>query len=229
MPAEILAVAVGGCAVLLLLVLLRGPGPHLLVVAATMVGLACWLVATLRRARQERVILVRRASVITCCDAFAAELRAGVGARSALRRACLETPDLMVVARSAELGLDVEAALRLAASRPGLESVRLLAAAWQVAAESGAALADVLDRLADGLRAEEELRVEVRAGLAPARATARMFAFLPVFGVLLGTSIGVDPVGFLLDTSWGLACLVVGIALSVAGVAWVDRIARAAE
>ena len=58
-----------------------------------------------------------------------------------------------------------------------------------------AALAVVLDRIGVGLRDEEEARAEVAASLAPARATAKLLAGLPVFGLALGMSMGARPLG----------------------------------
>ena len=65
--------------------------------------------------------------------------------------------------------------------------------------------------------------------LAGPRATAALLGALPAVGVLLGTGLGAAPLDVLLRTSWGLGCLVLGSLLTIAGVAWTERIARAAE
>ncbi len=104
-----------------------------------------------------------------------------------------------------------------------------MAAAWEVAGSSGTALASVLDRTARGLRDDDDARAEVLAALGPPRATARMLALLPLFGLALGASIGAHPIEFLVGTSWGLGCLFGGVGLALVGVWWVERLAAAAE
>ena len=74
-----------------------------------------------------------------------------------------------------------------------------LAAAWRVVELTGARLAGPAARLAEAARADEAVRREVAAQLAGPRATALLLALLPCAGVLLGTALGADPAGFLLD------------------------------
>ena len=56
----------------------------------------------------------------------------------------------------------------------------MIAACWDVAARTGAALAPARDRAAETLRQEEALRNEVTAQLAGARASAPLMAGLPM-------------------------------------------------
>jgi tight adherence protein B len=98
-----------------------------------------------------------------------------------------------------------------------------------VAVDQGAGLAAGLDRLATALRAERDQRSDLRAQLAGARATAVMLAGLPALGLLIGTTLGADPLHVLLHTPAGLGCLLVGGALEASGVWWVLRIVRGAE
>lgn len=178
----------------------------------------------LRRARQQR-----RRTTIMLCDALAAELRGGLAAVAAVVRACEGVPDLSAVAATARLGGDIPGALRAAAGGPGAEGLRAVAAAWDVGAGSGAALAGVLDQVAATLRSDEDARAEVAAALGPPRATAKMLAILPLAGIALGESMGAHPVSFLLNTPWGLGCLTTGVVLAMTGVWWVEGLASAAE
>jgi tight adherence protein B len=171
----------------------------------------------------------RRHEVIDVCDALVAEMRAGLPAQRAVTNACSLCPELAGVAASARLGGDIVAALTTAAQRPGAEGLRLVAAGWQVSARSGAGLAAVLDRIAASLRADEEAHAEVVAALGPPRATAKLLASLPLVGLVLGTAMGVDPLGFLLTTGVGIACLLAGVALAITGLWWVQRLADAVE
>jgi tight adherence protein B len=111
---------------------------------------------------------------------------------------------------------------------PGPDALVRLAACWRVAETSGAALAPVVDRLAEGLRAQERQRAELAGELTGARTTGRMLAVLPVLGVLLAAAVGARPVEFLLGTPLGGACLLGALALDLAGLAWTGRLATRA-
>ncbi|MGI8888254.1 MAG: type II secretion system F family protein [Nocardioidaceae bacterium] len=194
-------------------------------------GLIC--AALVRRlvaeGRAQRVRRLRQLAVVEMCDGLAAEMQGGLPASDALVRACTSWPEWSPLASASSLGGDVVETLRRLAEQPGAEGLRAVAAAWEVAGTSGAALAEVLDRVADGLRNDEEARSEVIAALGPPRATAKMLAVLPVFGLALGVSMGARPLDFLLRSGVGLLCLAGGVSLALIGVYWVERLAQAAE
>jgi tight adherence protein B len=168
----------------------------------------------------------RQDAVVGLCDALAAELYAGLAAQTALARACADWVEFAPIKRVAQLGGELTGAFSSLADQSGFEGLRAIAAGWRVAERSGASLGSVLDRIGDGLRAQCAARAEIESALEPPRATARMLAVLPVFGVLLGTAMGAEPLDFLLGTSAGRICLLSGLLLAVAGVAWVERLAR---
>jgi tight adherence protein B len=60
--------------------------------------------------------------------------------------------------------------------------------------------------------------------MAGARATSGVLAVLPVLGIGLGQMIGAEPVRFLFGGGVGGWLLVIGVALSCAGLLWSDRI-----
>ncbi|MDT0308414.1 type II secretion system F family protein [Streptomyces sp. DSM 44917] len=184
-----------------------------------------------RRRRAEREAEARREAVIAFCAALAAEVRAGRPAAEALSGADGQALGAAAagVRAAARYGGDVPSALRAAAARPGAEGLCGVAACWAVAVDGGASLAAGLERVAEALRAEREQREELRAQLAGPRATALVLAGLPVFGLLLGAGMGVQPLRVLLSTPVGLGCLLAGAALEWAGIAWVAAIVRSAE
>ena len=47
-----------------------------------------------------------------------------------------------------------------------------------------------------------------------------MLALLPAFGLVLGIAVGGDPIGWLLGTPLGVACLVLGLILIALGLFW---------
>lgn len=222
----------------------------MLVAAASCAALAAWLalrpplrpaaigspLAHVVTAGRRRVSARRhRARVRTAArEALAevvADVRAGQPPERALRRA-LADRDTAIAPRAlaaAQWGGDVAAALRddsRASSQPILASA---AACWSVAAMQGAGLADALDRLVAQDRRAEEVRRQLDAHLAAPRATARMLALLPLLGLLLGFAIGGDPLGWLLGTPLGWACLVLGLLLIAAGLGWATRIVARTE
>lgn len=159
------------------------------------------------------------------CEILATELRAGRSAEQAVTTAALACDDLQRAVRALRLGGDVVASLRQIADAPAAAG---LASAWATAHASGAGLAGVVERVTDELTAQLELRREIDSQLAAPRATARLLALLPLGGMALGVFLGVDPLQMLLGTTVGLCCLLVGSALALAGVVWVDRLARSA-
>ncbi|OEU95523.1 hypothetical protein AN216_23635 [Streptomyces oceani] len=185
----------------------------------------------LRTRRARRTAEERQIAVIDLCTGVAGELRAGALPEHALLTAGvggLGTPGTMVLA-AARHGGDVPDALRAAGGLPGAAGLRGAAACWQVATDNGAGLADALDRVAAALRAERDQTEELRAHLAGARSTAMLLAMLPLFGILLGSAMGAEPLWVLLHTPAGLALLTVGGFLEWAGLTWVAWIVRLAE
>ncbi len=101
-------------------------------------------------------------------------------------------------------------------------------AAARLAAATGAPLAMVLDRVGAALAEEADIAGVRRAAFAGPRATARLLAWLPAFGVLLGMALGADPLGVLLDGRAGSGLLAAAGALSWCGCRWSRRVLRSA-
>jgi tight adherence protein B len=200
----------------------RGPAA-----AAVVLGAAAVWVWRRRRAAAERAEELVRARSAEACAELAALLRAGRHPVDALGVLAEEHPDAFAGAATAgRIGGDVPAVLRRAATRPGADGLAALAAGGEVADAVGAPLAGVVDATARTLRDRQDLARETAAQLASARTTARLLAALPALPIALGAGIGADAVGFLLGGGPGVLCLLVGGALNVLGLRWVDRLAR---
>lgn len=236
------ALLAGACTAAAVLLALPAPGPARLTRLSGAVGRPVgpprgvdrWWGAVRRRLRRQQELAAVRASVLELCEAFGAELRAGRSPVEALRAAvpprgagtstALE-PLLPLLAVTAE---DAPRRLEAVAAQPGCGGLRQLAVCWRVAQESGAALADAVDRTAARQRGDERQRQEVAVLLAGPRATAHLLAALPAVGILLGRTLGADPLHVLLASAVGRACGAAGVVLAVLGWVWTARMASAA-
>ena len=203
--------------------------PHLIVTMLSGCAIAYAAVALRRRGARRTRRHRRQVETVDICDAFVSELASGSPPQRMLAQVATDWPFLEPVARTADLGGDVAQSLRSLADEPGRAAFADIAAAWEVSVRSGAGLASVLDRLSRALRQDDEARQEVVASLAAPRATARVLALLPIFGLALGAGLGGDPVSVLVGTMLGAICLAVGTALAIGGLFWVEHIADAAE
>jgi tight adherence protein B len=174
----------------------------------------------LRGGRARPQAEVADAQALAVVEALAIQVRAGARPEAAWQQAIDGVPGLSA---------DLPAEQRLG-DRPAWSA---LAAAWRLSEQTGAPLADVLDRLAGGLRQEAEVDAEVEAALAAPRATARLLAGLPLVGVALGELIGAGPVAVLVGTPLGRVCAVGGLVLAGGGQLWtrsmVLRVVRTAR
>lgn len=200
----------------------RSPGLSMAVSALTRVQ---------RRWASRRRRRLRRAAIREVLAEVVADVRAGQPPARALQRA-LESHDAALAPRTlaaTRWGGDIADAMSADARDSAQPVLASAGACWCVAAAQGAGLADALDRLVAQDRRAEEVRRQLEAHMAAPRATARMLALLPVLGLALGLAVGGDPLGWLLGTSLGRACLGAGVLLIVAGLIWASRIVARTE
>ena len=183
--------------------------------------------ARLRRRSERREV---GAGLPILLDELARSLRAGLSLRTGLTGAIHLGPgalrrDMDQMVTRLDRGAPLSDALEVwADERHDVAGVRLAVAAITLAAQSGGQMAQALDGVADTLRSEVALASEVRSLAAQAEASAGLIAVLPlVFGLVAGAA---DPqmLRFLIGTSLGAACLVVGVMLDIVGFAWMRRI-----
>lgn len=201
-------------------------GPAAAVVGSAVligVGVAGRLVALGARTRSEHAT---RAQVANACSVIANQVRVGRIPAEALVVAAEDAPVLAVASRVQRNGGDVVAALLDQAELPGCQGLRDLGRAWRVGTTTGAPMAELLDQVAQALRADQSVERTVTSELAGPRATGKVMAVLPLCGIGLGYALGGDPIGFLIAGPFGWACLVGGALLAAGGVLWIEALAR---
>lgn len=102
-------------------------------------------------------------------------------------------------------------------------------AACHVTFVSGAPMADVFDQCAAGLTEAGEAQSARHVALAGPKASARLLAFFPALGLVLGIALGADPIGFLVGHPIGRLALAAGVVLEVVGLMWVQQMVHRAE
>ncbi|MDG4763387.1 hypothetical protein O7632_04580 [Solwaraspora sp. WMMD406] len=184
-------------------------GPVAAVVLAAYGGLAGRAVVRRHFGQQRQR---RREQRIDALAAMAADLRAGLPVR----------PADLSPARSAG---------RVRGTGRGTDDrlAALTAAATRLAEQTGAPLADLLERIEADARSTDRSRDAAMAQAAGATATAWLLAGLPAGGIALGYGIGVDPLAVLLHTPIGGACAVIALGLQLAGLAWTERLSHIGE
>lgn len=166
-----------------------------------------------------------RREAIEALGALAAELSAGTPPQSALLAAGQQV--WPAACGAVRFDGDIAEALRLDARTMPL--LGPLAACWAISVQQGSGLSASVTRLAEQARIAEDVRVQLEAQLAGPRATARILMLLPLFGIAMGMMMGVNPLGWLLGTPLGAACLVSGISLAGVGYWWTSRIVHRVE
>ena len=193
-------------------------------------GVVALVVAERRRGAARVRALATAEQVDEAVTAMTAALAAGASPAQTLSSAARASPTLLdEAARHAQWGVDPTPALRQAARQPGAGALTELAAAWAVAASTGCRLLDVLERIRTSVHDDVAVAHEVQEQLAPVRATARVLALLPLGGVVVGASLGVNVPRLLLTTPWGRASIAGALGLIASGLWLVERIARRAE
>jgi len=193
--------------------------------SAIAVGYAGLLVRGWRRRRRARSDGLETGRALDALGALAADLRAGLppvagGEESA--------PDRQLPGHVSA----VPGGQPATADRPMWRASRarrlagLAGAAIQLAAATGAPLADLLDRIEADARLADRAAASATAQAAGAQATAWLLAALPLGGVALGYGLGVDPLAVLLRTPLGAGCAVAALLLQITGLLWAERLAR---
>ncbi|MDE1536694.1 MULTISPECIES: type II secretion system F family protein [Actinotignum] len=111
----------------------------------------------------------------------------------------------------------------------GLLGIPALIAVCRLTHHTGASAARILESCAAALSESSDALGERRIALAGPRSAVKMLAAMPLFGMLLGSFFGGNPVTFLFGTLIGRCCLALALICEVAGILWMRRLVRKAE
>ncbi|MDQ0095515.1 type II secretion system F family protein [Paeniglutamicibacter psychrophenolicus] len=115
-----------------------------------------------------------------------------------------------------------------AATHPGNRRLwTRLAWCLAICEESGAALAELLDTLAEDAETAADMHRALDSALAGPRATGRLLTFLPGIGLGLGQLLGINPLAVLTTHPAGRIALVAGACLWLGNRLWCGRMLRA--
>lgn len=167
-------------------------------------------------------------------ERVAGDLRAGAAPLVALSETAraLDLPEGLaadlarLVTRAEDGGLG--AALATWAEERPFPAVGAVAGALEVAVTAGGPAAPTLEGLAAALRDRHDAAAEAAALSAQAHLSAIVVGAAPVASLALSLLADRRVAPTLIATSWGRACLVVGIALEVLAALWMRRIVRCA-
>ncbi len=166
-------------------------------------------------------------------DTVATLLEAGIAPTAAWAYIAETTADPLAakVGGAVARGDTIVGALMHSRDRPPprvKEARAALAAAWWVAVESGAPLAECLRACAESFRGQGDTERDIAVALAGPVLTAKLVSVLPVVGLLFGAVLGFDTFGTLTGGPVGWALLVGGGLLMGLGAGWNLQLTRRA-
>ncbi|MBE9374171.1 type II secretion system F family protein [Saccharopolyspora sp. HNM0983] len=200
--------------------------------ACAVVGLA-GIAATHHRAHRQRCAdLAEADALLGALRLVVAQLRAGAQPADAAEGAARECRAAQRGRPVAELLTRLASATRLGAGVGRIAEehavprapLAQLCRAWDLADRHGVGLAELLESVRRTLHQRAARVRDLESKMAGPRATARLLAVLPVFGLVMGESLGAGPVSVLSGTAVGQLLVLLGGALLCAGLGWTNRL-----
>lgn len=212
-------------AVPLAVVALDGPLWSMALALVVWLAIPRVLLVWLRQRRRRRF----EAQLPEAAIALAAQLRAGLSIAQALDVLAQHQPaplgqELTLVLRRHRLGLALDAALGELPGRVRSRDAEMFIAALRIARETGAGLAEALERLGDTLRRRRMIEDRILALTAQGRIQGLVVSLLPAVLVLALLAIEPEATSRLFSTATGWAALATVAALEVAGWLLIRRI-----
>jgi tight adherence protein B len=162
-------------------------------------------------------------------DLIARAVRAGHPLSEGLRMAAEEAPDPLasefrITFEEQKFGLPFEEALLGLGDRVEVVDIRILITAILVQREVGGNLSEILEQIAETMRARFSLKRQVRVYTAQGRMSGYTLAALPIFVGMVIMVINPDYMQTLFQETLGKAMLVGAATLQLIGFLWIRRI-----
>ncbi|RPI09805.1 MAG: hypothetical protein EHM63_04140, partial [Actinobacteria bacterium] len=164
-------------------------------------------------------------------DELARSLRSGASLAQAIADAGAATAgpigdDLTHIAAAHQAGMPLGEALRTWPSLRPVPGVRLASSALVLGLGAGGTHARAIDGVAATLREHLAVASEVRAQASQAQASALVIGVAPLGFTALACLADPRTATFLFQTTAGLMCVGIGLALDAVGAVWMARITR---
>lgn len=162
--------------------------------------------------------------VLTLLESIIHHLRTGASLRHSVARASGVSADPVDQALAASLaeGAMLTSALDTWTTDAAASRV-LVGTALRLAAETGGAIAAVLDGVAESVRDRRHLDREVVALASQARASAMVLILAPILFALLMATVDPRVARLQFGSPLGWCCCVIGLALDLVGALWMSR------
>jgi len=179
--------------------------------------------------KKRKRILRIEAQLPDAIDLIARAVRAGHPLSEGLRMAAEEAPDPLasefrITFEEQKFGLPFEEALLGLGDRVEVVDVRILITAILVQREVGGNLSEILEQIAETMRARFSLKRQVRVYTAQGRMSGYTLAALPIFVGMVIMVINPDYMQTLFHETLGKAMLIGAATLQLIGFLWIRRI-----
>jgi len=223
---EGLLVRSAGLATVLSVVALLVSGTVAATVAFVAGGLGPYFFA---RWKKRKRIFRLEAQLPDAIDLIARAVRAGHPLSEGLRMAAEEAPDPLasefrITFEEQKFGLPFEEALLGLGDRVEVVDIRILITAILVQREVGGNLSEILEQIAETMRARFSLKRQVRVYTAQGRMSGYTLAALPIFVGMVIMVINPDYMQTLFHETLGRAMLIAAGTLQLIGFLWIRRI-----
>lgn len=178
--------------------------------------------------RRKRILRIET-QLPDAIDLIARAVRAGHPLSEGLRMAAEEAPDPLasefrITFEEQKFGLPFEEALLGLGDRVEVVDIRILITAILVQREVGGNLSEILEQIAETMRARFSLKRQVRVYTAQGRMSGYTLAALPIFVGMVIMVINPDYIQTLFHETLGKAMLVGAATLQLIGFLWIRRI-----
>jgi tight adherence protein B len=159
------------------------------------------------------------------------EVMAGCMIDDALLRACTVMPAGTVTATYRALQEDGDAAVGLEtdAQLSKLAVLTDVALIYRICSRTGSPITKSLMRIIHSVQDNQKRQRTLAQETASTKATVLVLAALPVFGVLMGLGLGLNPLTWVVHSALGGLCAAGGVGLEVLGWLWVRLLIRRAS